>query len=338
MVCSVPETYAPAILRARAAKKRKETGDSRWWSRYDDKKSIFELLKINLSRPFVMAATEPIWYVLSLFPIWSSTSTTNTPQRSIHETNDELISIFWNLYVAVVYAVLYLCFVAYPIVFGQLRHWQPGFVGLAYLGIGVGSLFTIGLEPVFRRMINSHKIDPATGRVPPEAMVSVVCIASLLIPIGELVFAWTCTPNVHWIVPIIAGIPFGAGNAACFIYASNYLVHSYGIYAASALAGNSVLRSILGGTLPLAGPKLYASLGPHWAGTLLAFLEFALVPIPFIFYRYGDRIRKKSHLISQMQADKDKLEGKMNAAREKAALKALDDQGRVEKGLLDVIV
>jgi hypothetical protein len=69
MVSFVPETYAPAILRARAAKKRKETGDSRWWSRYDDKKSIFELLKINLSRPFIMAATEPIWYVLSPFPI-----------------------------------------------------------------------------------------------------------------------------------------------------------------------------------------------------------------------------------------------------------------------------
>jgi hypothetical protein len=247
-----------------------------------------------------------------------------------------MISIFWNLYIAVVYAILYLCFVAYPIVFGQARHWRPGFVGLAYLGIGVGSLITISLEPVYRRMINSHKIDPATGRVPPEAMVSVVCIASLLIPIGELVFAWTCTPNVHWIVPIIAGLPFGAGNTACFIYASNYLVHSYGIYAASALAGNSVLRSILGGTLPLAGPKLYESLGPHWAGTLLALLEFVLVPIPFIFYRYGDRIRKKSILISRMQADKDKLEGKMNAARDKAALKVVKDRERGEKGMLEV--
>jgi hypothetical protein len=249
-----------------------------------------------------------------------------------------LISIFWNLYVAVVYSVLYLCFVAYPIVFGQERHWQPGFVGLAYIGIGAGSLITIALEPAYRRMINSHKIDPATGRVPPEAMVSVVCIASFLIPIGELIFAWTCTPNVHWVAPIIAGIPFGAGNAACFIYASNYLVHSYGIYAASALAGNSVLRSIMGGTLPLAGPKLYASLGPHWAGTLLALLEFSLVPIPFIFYRYGDRIRKKSNLISQMQADKDKLEGRMNAAREKAALKVLEGQDRGQKGSLDVVV
>src|ERR1700712_5904459 len=183
-----------------------------------------------------------------------------------------MISIFWNLYIAVVYAILYLCFVAYPLVFGQERGWQPGFIGLAFLGIGLGSLIAISLEPAFRRMINSHKLDPITGKVPPEAMVSVVCIASLSIPIGELIFAWTCTPNVHWIAPILAGLPFGAGNTACFIYASNYLVHSYGIFAASALAGNSVLRSVMGGTLPLAGPKLYESLGPHWAGTLLALL------------------------------------------------------------------
>ena len=77
-------------------------------------------------------------------------------------------------------------------------------------------------------MINSHKKDPETGKVPPEAMVSVVVIAAILVPVGELWFAWTCVPPVHWIWPILAGIPFGAGNTAVFIYASNYLAHSYG--------------------------------------------------------------------------------------------------------------
>lgn len=158
-------------------------------------------------------------------------------------------------------------------------------------------------------------------------MVSVVCVAALLIPAGELIFAWTCTPNVHWVFPILASIPFGAGNALCFIYASNYLVHSYGIYAASALAGNAVLRSLLGGTLPLAAPALYRKLGPHWAGTLLGLLELALVPIPFVFYRYGHRIRRKSALIGQMQRDKDRLEGKRRKAEERAARREEDEAG-----------
>jgi hypothetical protein len=149
------------------------------------------------------------------------------------------------------------CFVSYPIVFSELRGWSPGLTGLSYLGIGIGGVITILSEPLLRRMINAHAKDPATGKPYPEAMVSVVCIAAVCIPVGEMIFAWTCTPDVHWIAPLIAGIPFGAGNCGVFIYASNYLVHSYGIYAASALAGNAVLRSAMGGALPLAGPKMY---------------------------------------------------------------------------------
>lgn len=220
-------------------------------------------------------------------------------------------SIFWNIYVAIVYGILYLCFTAYPIVFGDIRGWSLGLSGLAFLGIGIGVLITIACEPLVRRLINSHEKDPETGKVHPESMVSFVCICSILIPIGELWFAWTCAPaSIHWIVPLIAGIPFGAGNTGVFIYASNYLTYSYGMYAASALAGNSVIRSVLGGVLPLVGSYMYDSLGPNWSGTLLGLLEVAIVPIPFVFYKYGHKIRMKSNLIVRMQEDKKKLEGK----------------------------
>ena len=69
MVALVKETYGPTILRKRAAARRKETGDERWWSRYDDKKEFWPLLKVNLSRPFVMMVTEPIWCVYCLADI-----------------------------------------------------------------------------------------------------------------------------------------------------------------------------------------------------------------------------------------------------------------------------
>ena len=78
----------------------------------------------------------------------------------------------------------------------------------------------------------------------------------------------------------------GAGNAFVFIYASAYLVHSYDIYAASALAGNAVLRSIMGATIPLAAPSMYKSLGPNWAGTLLGLLEVICIPIPLVLMPY----------------------------------------------------
>jgi hypothetical protein len=197
-------------------------------------------------------------------------------------------------------------------------------------------LITICSEPLFRRMINAHKPDPETGKPPPEAMVSVVCIAAVSVPVGEMIFAWTCTPDVHWVAPIIAGIPFGAGNCAVFIYASNYLVHSYGIYAASALAGNAVLRSAMGGTLPLAGPMMYKTLGPHWSATMLSLIEFAMIPIPLVFYRYGHRIRNKSALIRSMREDKEKLESRKRKAAEREERHNAREAEEMEKMKLDV--
>jgi hypothetical protein len=59
----IGETYAPAILRAKSARKRKETGEERWYSRYDDAKKFWPMLKENLIRPLSMSVNEPIWYV-----------------------------------------------------------------------------------------------------------------------------------------------------------------------------------------------------------------------------------------------------------------------------------
>ncbi|EDN08994.1 conserved hypothetical protein [Histoplasma mississippiense (nom. inval.)] len=308
-MCLMKETYTPVLLQKRAARLREEDDDPRWWSRYDQKASLISVLKMNLSRPFVMAVLEPI-------------------------------CIFWNLYIAIVYAILYLCFVAYPIVFREIRGWTVGESGLAFLGIGVGSLTTIAVEPLLRRMINGHKLDPETGKVPPESMVSVVCIAAILVPAGELWFAWTCAPaTIHWIAPILAGIPFGMGNTGVFIYASNYLTFSYGVYAASAMAGNSVMRSVFGGVLPLAGPAMYAKLGPNWASTLLGLLEVMIIPIPFVFYKYGHKIRMKSAMIRAMQADKAKLAGKRSKKRrendgEKGGEEAVGGGGLLEKEIV----
>ncbi|TGO14710.1 hypothetical protein BTUL_0049g00190 [Botrytis tulipae] len=291
----VKETYAPVILIKKAAKMRKETGDERYWCRYDQKKSFFEILKINLSRPFVLCFTEPI--------LW-----------------------FWNTYIAIIYGILYLCFVAYPIIFTDMRGWSLGQTGLAFLGIGLGTMLGIISEPLIRKMINSHKKDPETGKVPPEASVSIICIAAVLCPIGQIWFSWTCVPiTIHWIWPILAGIPFGAGNTLVFIYGTNYLAGSYGIYSASALAGNSVVRSIVGGTLPLAGPAMYGALKPQWAGTLLGLVQVILIPIPFIFYKWGSKIRAKSPLIKQMREEQERNDKRAARAKRKEEKKTAMD-------------
>lgn len=79
------------------------------------------------------------------------------------------------------------------------------------------------------------------------------------------------------------------------------------------------MRSIFGATLPLAGAHMYEAMTPRWAGTFLGLLEVALIPIPWIFYRRGERIRARSPVIRQMreeQAKNDRKRAKVAAKKQ----------------------
>lgn len=39
---------------------------------------------------------------------------------------------------------------------------------------------------------------------------------------------------------------------------------------------------------------MFETLGVDWAGSLLGFLAVAFMPIPFLFYLYGEKLRKGS--------------------------------------------
>jgi hypothetical protein len=71
-----------------------------------------------------------------------------------------------------------------------------------------------------------------------------------------------------------------------------YLIDSYTIFAASALAASTILRSVMASMLPLAAPKMDATRGLGWGNSLLAFLAMACIPIPSLLIRYGERMRK----------------------------------------------
>lgn len=280
MMATCKETYGPVILRRKAARLRKETDDPRWWCQYDARSGMWAMLKTSLGRPFILAATEPI--------LW-----------------------FLNIWISLVYGVLYLCFVAYPIVFSQHRGWGPGIAGLAFVGVGIGTLIAIFSEPLIRKFIDSRPHDPATGKPPPEATALIMAVGGILTPLGQLGFSWTCLPTtIHWSIPILFSVPFSVGNTIIFIYGANYLAGAYGIYSASALSSNAVIRSVFGGTLPLAGPSMYTALTPQWAGTLLGLIEVAMIPIPFVFWKYGAKIRSRSRVIRQLREDQERIDSK----------------------------
>lgn len=59
----------------------------------------------------------------------------------------------------------------------------------------------------------------------------------------------------------------------------------------SAIAANGVLRYLLGAVFPLFTIPMYQSLGPHWAGSIFAFIALLLMPIPWLLFRFGYKLR-----------------------------------------------
>lgn len=136
-----------------------------------------------------------------------------------------------------------------------------------------------------------------TGPAPvaPEHRLYPALLGTILLPIGLFWFAWTARSDVHWISPILAGIPFAWGNLLIFMGAATYLVDTYGaLNGASSLAANGLLRYALGAVFPLFALQMYKKLGIAWATSLLGFVSLALLPIPWILFKYGHRIRAMS--------------------------------------------
>lgn len=72
----------------------------------------------------------------------------------------------------------------------------------------------------------------------------------------------------------------------------SYLVDAFTIYAASAMAANTIVRSLFGGILPLSGLKMYVALGYGWGNSLLGFIALAMVPVMWFFEKKGKWLRE----------------------------------------------
>lgn len=68
-----------------------------------------------------------------------------------------------------------------------------------------------------------------------------------------------------------------------------------------------MLRSLFGVAFPLFTTDMYARLGNNWASSVPAFLALACVPFPFVFYKYGARVRKSCKFAAEAQAFLERL-------------------------------
>ena len=99
---------------------------------------------------------------------------------------------------------------------------------------------------------------------------------------------------MHWIVPTLAGVFLSTFMMLIFVAYLNYLVDVYTMYAASAVAANTILRSAVGAAAPLFTNRMFDRLGVGPGGSLVGGVAVLLAVIPFAFHRWGERIRARS--------------------------------------------
>ncbi|KAJ7683570.1 MFS general substrate transporter [Mycena rosella] len=268
LCATLPETFAPTILRKRAARLRAETGrDDIVTEQELFKASFARVLTETLVRPFQMLVTEPILLLMSLF-------------------------------IALIYGLLYAFFFSFPVVFGEAYAFSDGIVGLTFCSVLIGLALALLVTPQLEK--NYLKRAAAKGgRADPEDRLVGMILAAPFVPLSLFIFGWTSPPYVapggaNWVGPASAGIPFGFGMVVIYSSANAYLIDAFPGYVASALAAKTVIRSGAGAAMPLFIVQMFHGLGNGWAASLLAFVALAMVPIPVLFYRYGKAIRAKS--------------------------------------------
>lgn len=103
---------------------------------------------------------------------------------------------------------------------------------------------------------------------------------AILVPLSLYWLAFTTYPHVHWIVPIIASVPFGTGILLCYTSTWTYLVTAYRPVAASSMAANTFVRTTFAAAFPLFAGQMYHRLGTVGATALLAGLTTISAPLP----------------------------------------------------------
>ncbi|CAI5008088.1 ANL_collapsed_G0021180.mRNA.1.CDS.1 [Saccharomyces cerevisiae] len=257
---AIPETYAPVILKRKAARLRKETGNPKIMTEQEAQGvSMSEMMRACLLRPLYFAVTEPV-LVATCF------------------------------YVCLIYSLLYAFFFAFPVIFGELYGYKDNLVGLMFIPIVIGALWALATtfycENKYLQIVKQRKPTP-------EDRLLGAKIGAPFAAIALWILGATAYKHIIWVGPASAGLAFGFGMVLIYYSLNNYIIDCYVQYASSALATKVFLRSAGGAAFPLFTTQMYHKLNLHWGSWLLAFISTAMIALPFAFSYWGKGLRHK---------------------------------------------
>jgi DHA1 family multidrug resistance protein-like MFS transporter len=222
----------------------------------------------------------------------------DTLWRPIEIAFGEPVVFFINIYIALMYAIMYLWFEAFPLVFVDIHGFNMIETGVGYTSIMIGVVLGGGFYlPALYKVYTAPK--ERGEDVPPEVFLPSSIVGAVLQPTGVFIFAWASTPTAHWIGPLIGAALFASGAFIGFQTLFNYMASSFPRYQASVFAGNGMFRACLAAAFPLFARALYTHLGPKdfpvgWGCTILGIANLFMIAIPVLFYKNGVKLRARS--------------------------------------------
>lgn len=266
-----------AIITARLARKmRKETGSDRYRARVEDSnknKDLKQLIWVSSTRPLFLLLTEPTVQVLALW-----------------------VGFTWGVLFCLVESI--------SPELQTFYHFGVGETGSAFTSLALGSI--IGFFATRYQETLYHKYVAVKGQ---EARLYLAMVAAFLLPIGVFMWAWTANASVPWIVPLIALTIFMTGAYIVYFVVFLYLADCYGMYASSAVAGQSLFRNILATVFPLFTTQMFDKMTYKYANTMFGCIASLMVPIPFVLFFYGSEIRRRSPFSRQtLEAEQKRIE------------------------------
>lgn len=233
---------------------------------------------------------------------------TTTVTRPVHMLMTEPIVGFVCLYCSFQFALLYTFVIASPYVYSTVYGFSLTQQGLSFLGFITGAfvapMITMSLDHFMyqkKYRIWAETVGPGIREFPPEPRLYPAMVGSIVLPSGLFFFAWTARSSIHWMCPIVAQAITMLGSILAYVGANMYLVDTYGpLYGASAAGANSLARYTLSAAFPLFTIQMYKGLGVHWATSLLGFCTVAMMPIPWVFHKWGPKLRERSKYEREM--------------------------------------
>ncbi|KAJ7627407.1 major facilitator superfamily domain-containing protein [Roridomyces roridus] len=264
----LPETNGPTILLRRAQRLRKLTGNDE--------------LRTAGERGAAEESVKEIVYGALVMPLILSV---------------EPALMFANVYLGFAYALFYLWFEAFPLVFTDIYHFNEGVTGLPFLGFLVSSTITYALYCLYQK----YHINPRYARaeaagkiVAPEIKLEIGLIGSIFIPTSVLIFGFASRTSVHWMVPVLGAALYLPGIFLIFQSILNYVTAAYPDHQAPVLAGNDLFRASIASVFPLFGRAFFHNMGLGPGSALLAGISVALMGVYWLLWKYAHILRRRS--------------------------------------------